>query len=46
MALILSTLSFIHDAGDFIDKPNEEIIKKFVDITEIEERRYLSSRPI
>ena len=32
---------FYTDAGDFIDKPNEEIIKKFVDITEIEERRYL-----
>ena len=32
---------FYTDGGDFIDKPNEEIIKKFVDITEIEERRYL-----
>lgn len=32
---------FYTDAGDFIHKPNEEIIKKFVDITEIEERRYL-----
>ena len=23
------------DAGDLIDKPNDEVIKKFVDITEI-----------
>lgn len=32
---------FFTDSGDFIDKPNEEIIKKFVEITEIEERRYV-----
>lgn len=32
---------FYTDEGDKIDKPNEEIIQKFVDITEIENRRYL-----
>ena len=34
-------LHFYTDAGDLIDKPNDEVIKKFVDITEIEERRYI-----
>ena len=33
--------TFYTDAGDLIDKPNDEVIKKFVDITEIEERRYI-----
>jgi 3-oxoacyl-[acyl-carrier-protein] synthase-3 len=33
--------TFYTDAGDLIDKPNEEVIRKFVDITEIEERRYI-----
>lgn len=32
---------FYSDEGTKIDKPNEEIIQKFVDITEIENRRYL-----
>ncbi|QOW11859.1 ketoacyl-ACP synthase III [Kaistella flava (ex Peng et al. 2021)] len=32
---------FYTDEGDKIDKPNEEVIQKFVEITEIEERRYL-----
>ena len=32
---------FYTDEGDRIDKPNEEIIQKFVEITEIENRRYL-----
>ncbi|MGA9211950.1 3-oxoacyl-ACP synthase III family protein [Kaistella sp.] len=32
---------FYTDEGDKIEKPNEEIIQKFVEITEIEERRYL-----
>ena len=32
---------FYTDAGDLIDKPNDEIIRKFIDITEIEERRYI-----
>lgn len=32
---------FYGDDGVKIDKPNEEIIQKFVDITEIENRRYL-----
>ena len=31
---------FYTDSGDYIDKPNDEIIKKFIEITEIEERRY------
>lgn len=30
-----------YDAGVKLDKPNEEIVQKFVDITEINERRYL-----
>jgi 3-oxoacyl-[acyl-carrier-protein] synthase III len=33
---------FYTDEGDRIDKPNEEIIQKFVEITEIENRRYLN----
>ncbi|WP_027377615.1 3-oxoacyl-ACP synthase III family protein [Kaistella palustris] len=32
---------FYTDEGDKITKPNEEVIQKFVDITEIENRRYL-----
>ncbi|UFK97304.1 3-oxoacyl-ACP synthase III family protein [Kaistella faecalis] len=32
---------FYTDEGDRINKPNEEIIQKFVEITEIENRRYL-----
>ena len=32
---------FYTDEGDKINKPNEEIIQKFVEITEIENRRYL-----
>ncbi|QDP86126.1 ketoacyl-ACP synthase III [Chryseobacterium sp. SNU WT5] len=32
---------FYTDEGDRIDKPNEEIIQKFIEITEIENRRYL-----
>ncbi|WP_018676715.1 3-oxoacyl-ACP synthase III family protein [Riemerella columbina] len=32
---------FFDDNRKHIDKPNEEIIKKFVEITEIEERRYV-----
>lgn len=32
---------FYTDEGEKIDKPNPEIIQKFVDITEIENRRYL-----
>lgn len=32
---------FYTDEGEKIDKPIEEIIQKFVDITEIENRRYL-----
>lgn len=32
---------FFTDEGDRINKPNEEIFQKFVEITEIEERRYL-----
>ena len=32
---------FYTDEGDRIDKPNEEIIRKFVEITEIENRRYI-----
>ncbi|MBH1959178.1 MAG: ketoacyl-ACP synthase III [Flavobacteriia bacterium] len=32
---------FYTDEGDRISKPNEEIIQKFVEITEIENRRYL-----
>lgn len=33
---------FFTEEGEKIDKPNVEIIEKFVDITEIEERRYVS----
>lgn len=32
---------FYTDEGDIIEKPNEEIIQKFVEITEIENRRYI-----
>ena len=32
---------FYTDEGDLIDKPNEEVIQKFIEITEIETRRYL-----
>ena len=32
---------FYTDEGDRIDKPNEEVIQKFIEITEIESRRYL-----
>ncbi len=32
---------FYTDEGDRIEKPNEEIIQKFVEITEIENRRYI-----
>ncbi|WP_226064281.1 3-oxoacyl-ACP synthase III family protein [Kaistella polysaccharea] len=32
---------FYTDEGEKIDKPNEEVIQKFIDITEIENRRYL-----
>ncbi len=34
---------FYTDEGERIDKPNEEIIQKFVEITEIENRRYLEA---
>lgn len=33
--------TFFDENGTVIDKPNEEIIKKFVEITEIERRRYV-----
>ena len=33
--------SFYTDAGDYLDKPVDEIIDKFVEITEIEKRRYV-----
>ena len=32
---------FYTDEGEKIDKPTEEIISKFVEITEIENRRYI-----
>ncbi len=32
---------FYTDEGDKINKPNEEVIQKFIEITEIENRRYL-----
>ena len=32
---------FYTDEGDLIDKPNDEVIQKFIEITEIETRRYL-----
>lgn len=32
---------FYTDDGEKIDKPNEEVIQKFIEITEIENRRYL-----
>lgn len=34
--------TFYDENGKVIDKPNEEIIKKFTEITEIEERRYIN----
>ncbi len=33
--------TFYTDAGDHIDKPSADIIEKFVEITEIENRRYV-----
>ena len=33
---------FYDEKGEPIDKPNEEIIQKFIDITEIKERRYIN----
>ena len=33
---------FYDENGKVIDKPNEEIVKKFVEITEIERRRYVN----
>ncbi|MDO4225732.1 MAG: 3-oxoacyl-ACP synthase III family protein [Bergeyella zoohelcum] len=33
--------TFFDENGEKIEKPNEEIVKKFVEITEIEERRYV-----
>lgn len=33
--------TFYDENGQIIDKPNEEIVKKFVEITEIERRRYI-----
>ena len=33
---------FYDENGKIIDKPNEEIVKKFVEITEIERRRYVN----
>lgn len=32
--------TFYDDNYELIDKPNEEVVKKFIEITEIEERRY------
>lgn len=34
--------TFYDDNGEIINKPNEEIVRKFVEITEIEERRYIN----
>lgn len=34
--------TFYDENGNVINKPNEEIIKKFVEITEIERRRYIN----
>ncbi|MEC5394502.1 3-oxoacyl-ACP synthase III family protein [Bergeyella sp. RCAD1439] len=34
---------FFDDNGQRIDKPNEEVIQKFIEITEIEERRYVDA---
>lgn len=34
--------TFYDEQGEIINKPNEEIIKKFVEITEIERRRYIN----
>ena len=33
---------FYSDEGELLTKPNEEVIQKFVDITEIENRRYIN----
>lgn len=35
------TRSFINEKGEKLTKPNEEIIRKFQEITDIQERRYL-----
>lgn len=35
--------TFYDESGNIIDKPNEEIIQKFVEITEIERRRYVDN---
>ena len=35
-----NNVEFHTETGEKIDKPNEEVIEKFVEITEIEERRY------
>lgn len=37
---------FYTDEGEFIDKPNAEIIEKFVDITEISRRRYVNENDL
>lgn len=37
---------FYTDEGEKIEKPNEEIIQKFVEITEIETRRYIADDQI
>lgn len=37
---------FLTDEGEKIDKPNDEIISKFVEITEIETRRYIDEEMI
>lgn len=34
---------FYTDEGEKLDKPNEEVIQKFVEITEIENRRYVNA---
>ena len=34
---------FYTDEGEKLEKPTEEIIQKFVEITEIENRRYISA---
>ena len=34
--------TFYDEQGEPINKPNEEIIQKFVEITEIKSRRYIS----
>lgn len=37
---------FYSDEGELLTKPNEEVIQKFVEITEIENRRYLNEGEI